>query len=85
MSVTSFPLQRSNQERSPAGYRVLLPPASLADGGLRNSLRSNSPRPLSAFSLAPGSPIKAGLSCASHKMWLACRTTEGRNDMGRGE
>ena len=30
--------------------------------GLRNSLCSNSPRPISAFSLAPGSPIKAGTS-----------------------
>ena len=30
--------------------------------GLRNSLRSNSPRPFSVFSLAPGSPIKAGMS-----------------------
>ncbi len=29
--------------------------------GLRNSLRSNSPRPFSVFSLAPGSPIKAGM------------------------
>ena len=29
--------------------------------GLRNSLRSNSPRPISVFSLAPGSPIKAGI------------------------
>ena len=29
--------------------------------GLRNSLCSNSPRPLSSFSLAPGSPIKAGM------------------------
>ena len=28
--------------------------------GLRNSLRSNSPRPFSTFSLAPGSPINAG-------------------------
>ena len=31
--VTSFPPQRSYQERSPAGYRVFLPPASLAAGG----------------------------------------------------
>ena len=29
--------------------------------GLRNSLRSNSPRPFSSFSLAPGSPIKVGM------------------------
>ncbi|HIT39757.1 MAG TPA: hypothetical protein IAD06_06940, partial [Candidatus Caccoplasma intestinavium] len=31
--VTSFPPQRSYQERSPARYRVLLPFASLAGGG----------------------------------------------------
>ena len=34
--------------------------------GLRNSLRSNSPRPISVFSLAPGSPIKAGIFPLRH-------------------
>ena len=41
--------------------------------GLRNSLRSNSPRPLSVFSLAPGSPIKAGIFPLRHYRPLRVR------------
>ena len=59
ISVTSFPPQRSNQERSPARYRVFLPPASLADGAAElTSLKQSSP----AFRLLPRSrqPDKGG-------------------------
>ena len=41
--------------------------------GLRNSLRSNSPRPISVFSLAPGSPIKAGIFPLRHYRPLRVR------------
>ena len=40
---------------------------------LRNSLRSNSPRPISVFSLAPGSPIKAGIFPLRHYRPLRVR------------
>ena len=42
--------------------------------GLRNSLRSNSPRPISVFFLAPGSPIKAGIFPLRHYRPLRVRT-----------
>ena len=52
--------------------------------GLRNSLRSNSPRPISVFSLAPGSPIKAGIFPLRHypplrvKRQPICHSERGR-------
>ena len=44
--------------------------------GLWNSLRSNSSRPLSAFSLAPGSPIKAGMPSIPFSEITDCQTSK---------
>ena len=83
--------RRTNQEAPPqlSGFWLV---ATVAVGGLRNSLRSNSPRPFPSVSLASSPPDKGGIGvCAlariltpspfGHSPYIPFRNTGGEVEM----